>query len=241
MKLLSWIGLAVLIIVSACDSKTTTQKVADTSDSFALTQAEKAAGWELLFDGKTLNGWHTYLEESVEGWTVENGELKTTGGNGDIVTDEIFGDFELELEWKISEKGNSGIIYLVDEKPENPAASMTGPEYQIIDDHNYPDKLAPAQTSGANYALHPPAIAASNPIGTYNTARISYIKGKVEHWLNGKMVVSYELGSPEWKAIVDTTKFAKVPVYGQAKKGRIAFQDHGNEVAFRNIRIRKRE
>lgn len=240
MKLLSAMGLTILCVLPACDSGDKSQKVSDNLDSFSLTQAEKAAGWELLFDGKSLEGWHSYLEESAQGWLVEGGELLTKGGNGDLVTDEVFENFELELEWKISEKGNSGIIYLVDEKPENPSTYMTGPEYQIIDDINYPAKLAPAQKSGANYALHPPMIAASNPVGTFNLAKISVINGKVEHWLNGKKVVSYELGTPEWEAIVDTTKFAKVPVYGRSKKGRIALQDHGGHVAFRNIRIRRK-
>lgn len=233
-------GLTILYLLSACDSGDKAQTVSDTSDLFSLTKAEKAAGWELLFDGKSLDGWHSYLEESAKGWIVEEGALITKGGNADLITDEVFENFELELEWKISEKGNSGIIYLVDEKPENKASYMTGPEYQIIDDNNYPSKLGPAQKTGANYALHPPLIAASNPVGTFNSTKISVINGKVEHWLNGKKVVAYELGTPEWEAIVDTTKFAKVPVYGRSKKGRIALQDHGGEVAFKNIRIRRK-
>lgn len=240
MKLLAAMGLIILCVLSSCDSGNNSSTVSEKSDTFSLTQAEKAAGWELLFDGKSLEGWHTYLKASAQGWKVVDGVLLTEGGKGDLVTDEVFENFELELEWKISEKGNSGIIYLVDEKPENKATYVSGPEYQIIDDNNYPGGLAPAQKSGANYALHPPQIAASNPVGTFNQAKISVINSKVEHWLNGKKVVAYELGTPEWEAIVDTTKFAKVPAYGRAKKGRIALQDHGGKVEFRNIRIRRK-
>jgi len=242
MKLLAWICLIGTIIFTSCEeNKKTETEQKETSTIPALTQAEKAAGWKLLFDGKTTKGWHTYLKESVEGWEVKDGELITKGGSGDIVTDEVFENFELELEWRISEKGNSGIIYLVDEKPENHATHVSGPEYQIIDDKNYPDKLGPAQHSGANYAVHAPIISASKPVGEFNTAKIIVIKGRVEHWLNDKKVVAYTLGSPEWQARVDTTKFADVPTYGRSQRGRIALQDHNNEVAFRNIRIRERE
>ena len=243
MKLHYSIGVMLIFSLYSCESKVEQKSQEEPVENqvYSLTEAEKAAGWELLFDGKTTTGWHSYLEDGVSGWKVVDGALRTEGGNADLVSDEAYENFELELEWKIDEKGNSGIIYLVDEKEENKATYVSGPEYQIIDDENYPSPLNETQISGANYALHPPLISASKAPGEFNHARISVLKGEVEHWLNGKKVVAYSLWTPEWEAIVDTTKFGKVPTYGRTKKGKIAFQDHGDGVSFRNIRIRKRD
>ncbi|MEM6800723.1 MAG: DUF1080 domain-containing protein [Bacteroidota bacterium] len=240
MKLIYSLSLILTMLSIACKNTTENQTTEETQQEnlLQLTEAEKAAGWKLIFDGKSPEGWHSYLKEEVEGWTTENGELRTEGGNGDIATDGIYENFELELEWRIDSGGNSGIMYLVDERPENPAAFMSGPEYQIIDNEHYLLPLKEVHKAGANYALHPPLIAAANPAGEYNHAKLSVIEGKVEHWLNGKKVVAYELWTPEWEAIRDTTKFGQVPEYGSVKSGRIVLQDHGHGVSFKNIKIR---
>ncbi|MEL6257065.1 MAG: DUF1080 domain-containing protein, partial [Bacteroidota bacterium] len=147
MKLHYSIGFMLVFSLYSCESKVEqeSQEKPVEIQVYGLTEAEKAAGWELMFDGKTTFGWHTYLDEGVKGWKVVEGALRTEGGNGDLVSDGMYENFELELEWKIDEKGNSGIIYLVDEKEENKATYVSGPEYQIIDNENYPSPLKETQ------------------------------------------------------------------------------------------------
>ncbi|MDX2246946.1 MAG: DUF1080 domain-containing protein [Bacteroidia bacterium] len=214
------------------------QSLLSNSPMNELTAQEKADGWQLLFDGKTASGWHSYLRDSVAGWTVAEGLLSTVGGNGDLVSDETYENFELAVEWKVEPKGNSGIFFGVTEDTMYHSTYETGPEFQIIDDANYPDPLADNQKSGANYALHAPSELAARPAGEFNTTTIIVNQGKVEHWLNGKKVVSYELWTPEWEAMVAKTKFASMPGYGKDKKGHLALQDHGDGVTFRNIKIK---
>lgn len=213
--------------------------VKDVKTVNALSAEEKAAGWELLFDGTSLNGWHTYLKENVEGWKVEDGLLITEGGNGDIVTDEDFQNFELYFEWNISEMGNSGILFNIIEDEQYAATYVTAPEYQLIDDNNYPQKLTDKQKSGANYDIHPPKVFAAKAPGEFNESKLIVNNGHVEHWLNGEKVVEYQLWSDEWKAEMMASKFAKMEGYATAKKGKIGIQDHGNLIALRNIKIRK--
>ena len=207
-----------------------------------LTDDEKAAGWTLLFDGKTTNGWHVYNQQGVSGWDVKDGELIALGKDGggkDIVTDQEFDNFELSLEWKISPAGNSGIFFNVLEDTAYGAVYETGPEYQLIDDVGFPEKLEDWQKSAANYAMHPPATIATKPVGEFNVSRLIVNKGHVEHWLNDQKIVEYELWTPEWEALVKTGKWKDYPGYGIAKKGHIALQDHGNQIWFRNIKVRK--
>ncbi|MEM7658726.1 MAG: DUF1080 domain-containing protein, partial [Bacteroidota bacterium] len=146
--------------------------------------------------------------------------------------------FELKLEWKVSPKGNSGIMYLVVEDEQYSSPYLTGPEYQLIDDEGYPAELEPGQTTGANYALNPPTVDATKPAGEWNTARIKLDNGQVEHWLNGQLVAQYEIWTPEWEAAVAQTKFKDIPSYGQAREGHLALQDHSDPVSFRNIKVR---
>jgi len=206
-----------------------------------LTATEQAAGWRLLFDGRTTAGWHGFGRDTVVGWEIVNGELIALGQGGDhandIVTDAEYEDFELLVDWRLSPRANSGIFYLVVEKGYE-MAYATGPEYQLIDDEGWPEKLEEWQTSGANYAMHPPAKKAARPVGQWNTTRIAVHRGKVEHWLNGEKVVAYELWTPEWQALVKAGKWKDFPGYGKARTGRIGLQDHGNTVYFRNIKIR---
>ncbi len=216
------------------------ETVAETSSAMnMLTKEEADAGWTLLFDGQTTSGWHNFKQESVEGWEIVDGLLMTEGGSGDIVTNGTYENFELSFEWRVASEGNSGVIYLVQEAEEYGAPYETGPEYQIIDDKNYPSDLQDAQKSGANYALHAPDTLAVKPAGEFNTAKIIINNGQVEHWLNDVQVVSYELWTDEWEQMVSETKFADMPEYGQSKSGHIALQDHGDAVAFRNIKIRE--
>ncbi len=226
-------GLAVLLAANACSPKMN-----------ALSNAEKKAGWQLLFDGKTTDGWHTYGLTATRGWEVQNGELIALGQAGpegsanDIVTDREFENFDLTLEWKISPGGNSGVFFNVVEDPKKYATVYaTGPEYQLVDDIGFPEKLEDWQKSGANYGMHPAARSVLKPVGEYNLTRLRVNKGRVEHWLNGVKVVDYQLWTPEWENKVKTGKWKDFPGYGRAKRGRIGLQDHGNQIWFRNIKI----
>lgn len=203
-----------------------------------LTAAEKAAGWRLLFDGRTTTGWRGYgLDTMPSGWAVVNGALTRVGQTRDIVTRDEFGDFELSLEWKIERGGNSGVMYRVHES-ENPSY-FSGPEMQVLDDARHPDGKDPLTSAGSDYALYPAPRGVVKPAGQWNAARIVVKGNHVEHWLNGKKVVEYELHSPDWKARVAKSKFSAWPEYGQYARGHIALQEHGARVQFRDVKIRE--
>ncbi|MGZ3860263.1 MAG: 3-keto-disaccharide hydrolase [Flavisolibacter sp.] len=200
-------------------------------------------GYQALFDGKTLQGWRTYRHKENDTWTVVDGTLygrgKTAKGQSraDLITTGEYQNFDLSLDWKISPQGNSGILYLVTEA--YPESYLSGPEYQIIDDAHFPEHLEDWQKTGANYAMDPAPEAAPHPVGEWNHTRILVNKGHVEHWLNGKKIVDYQIGSPEWKAKKAAGKWKDAEGYGQATRGHIALQDHGSEVWFKNILIRE--
>lgn len=205
-----------------------------------LTSDEAAQGWELLFDGKTFEGWRGFKRPTVpEGWHItKKGELYFDGnGGGDIMTREQFSSFELSLEWKISPGGNSGIIYRVGENRDT--AWQTGPEMQVLDNNRHKDGEDPKTSAGSNYALHAPTEDVTKEIGRYNEARILVKGSHVEHWLNGTKLLEYEIESPEWEQLVANSKFSEYSNYGRIKRGHIVLQDHGDEVWFRNIKIRK--
>lgn len=207
-----------------------------------LTKNEKQESWRLLFDGKTTKGWRGFKQDTIgEGWVVRDGSLVTLGKGGDlggdIITEEQFENFELKLEWKISQGGNSGIFFRVIEGDYS-TVYATGPEYQIIDDISFPQKLKNWQTSGANYAMHPPRNAKIKPVGEWNNSRILVNQSHVEHWLNEVKVVDYTLWTEEWNELVKKSKWKDYPDYGMAKKGHISLQDHGSMIWFRNIKIR---
>ena len=207
-----------------------------------LTNTEIEQGWILLFDGKTTKGWRNFKQETVnEGWIVEEGDLFALGIGGDlggdIITEDQFEDFELYLEWAISEGGNSGIFFRVLEENYS-TVYATGPEYQLIDDEGYPDPLEEWQKSGANYAMHNAADKQLKPVGDFNSSRIKVKDGLVEHWLNGVKILEYELWKDDWKERVQNSKWKDHPGYGLARKGHIGLQDHGSVVKFRNIKIR---
>jgi hypothetical protein len=202
-----------------------------------LTAAEKANGWKLLFDGKSLAGWRAFHSETPPlGWKVEDGALVRRGAGGDLVTVEQFGDFELNLEWKIAEGGNSGIFFRA--LTEGDEIWHSAPEMQVLDNARHKDGKVPETSAGSNYALHAPARDVTKPIGEWNAVRLIAKGPHVEHWLNGVKLLEYELWSADWEARVKASKFGKIPMYGRAKRGHIGLQDHGDYVAYRNIKIK---
>jgi len=216
-----------------------------------LTQQETEAGWELLFNGRDLDGWKRYGHDTIGPlWSVKDSAIVVDGTGlgegsgkwgGSLMTVKQYGNFELTVDWKLTQAGgNSGIIYHVVEKPEYKTDYATGPEAQIIDDGGWKgDPLKPAQKVGSNYDMFPAdSTKQVNPVGEWNTTRIVYRDGHVEHWLNGKKVVEFEEGSPEYQAAYKKSKWTKYPGWNKFKVGSISLQDHGAPVYFRNIKIR---
>lgn len=210
------------------------QLVADEPAANTLTDAEKSAGWKLLFDGQTTTGWRNYKKETVgTGWKIENGTLvRKEGGAGDIITTEQFDSFELVLEYNISKGGNSGLMYHVTEEEKTPW--MTGPEIQIQDNKDGHDP----QKAGWLYQLYNSDKDATKPAGEWNQLRIVITPAKCEQFMNGEKYCEYVKGSEDWNTRVAKSKFGKMPQFGKPTKGHICLQDHGNLVAFRNIKLR---
>jgi anti-sigma factor RsiW len=206
-----------------------------------LTDKEKADGWRLLFDGTSTGGWHKYRGQAVGNrWKVAGGALTLSRNNGrnggDIVTDETFEDFELSIQWKVTPGANSGILYRVRETEDAPYG--TGPEYQILDNARHPDGKLKETSAASCYGLYAPSQDATKPVGEWNQTLIVIKGNHVEHWLNGVKVVEYDFGSDDWKERVAASKFKKWKSFGTIKKGAIVLQDHGDDVAYRNIKIR---
>jgi len=200
-------------------------------------QAAQDDGWKVLFDGKSLDAWRVYKKDTAgDGWKIVDGTLYRAAAGGDLITKEQFGDFELTLDWKLGEGGNSGIFFRGTEDAE--VIWHTAPEMQILDNANHKDGQSPITSAGSNYAVHPPTKDLSKPIGEWNSVRLIAKGTHVEQWFNGVKVVEYELFSPDWEQRVKKSKFVEYPKYGRALRGHIGLQDHGDEVWFRNIRIR---
>jgi len=206
-----------------------------------LTAAEKKAGWKLLFDGKSTDGWRTYQNLPDDSWEVVNGELyckkDSVKKRADLITNDEYASFELQLDWKVSKGANSGVLYHVQET--HHASYETGPEYQLIDDLGYTEKLEDWQKSGADYAMHPPLRIVSKPAGGYNHTRIVVNGDHIQHWLNGVKVADFHAWTPEWEKLKKEGKWKDYPDYGMAKSGYIALQDHGGGIWFKNIKIKK--
>jgi len=201
------------------------------------TSAEQSDDWRSLFDGATTNGWRGYGRRDMPGgWRVVDGALTRVGDAGDIITADQFANFELTLEWKIAPGGNSGIFYRVIEGPERTYHS--GPEMQVLDDARHADGKTRLTAAGALYGLYPAPPGVAKPAGEWNAARIVANGAHVEHWLNGVKVVDCELWGPEWERLVAGSKFREWPTFARARKGHIALQDHGDWVAYRNIKIK---
>jgi hypothetical protein len=205
-----------------------------------LTAAEKAAGWQLLFDGTSLDAWRGYKRETLpeSGWELKDGALRTVAKvkGVELITRKKFNDFEFTWEWRVAPGGNNGVKYLVtEERPQSP-----GHEYQMIDDAGYPDKLSPNHLTADFYDVLP--AAADKPIrpaGEWNTSRIVVRGARVEHWLNGKNVLTYDLGSAAVKAGVEKSKFKGHPGFGEKIAGHIMLTYHQDECWYRNLKIRE--
>jgi Domain of Unknown Function (DUF1080) len=206
-----------------------------------LSADEQRAGWRLLFDGTSLQGWRLYNKKTAPeaGWKVEDGVLKKLAKvrGGDIVTESTFGDFELSWEWRIAAGGNNGVKYLVTEQ----RTSAPGHEYQMIDDDGHPDgKLGPKRQTAAFYDVLPPAADKKlKAVGEWNQSRVIVQGSHVEHWLNGSKVLAYELGSEAVRTAVAASKFKNAGGFGTKIQGHIMLTDHQDECWFRNMKIRE--
>lgn len=198
-----------------------------------------AGEWANLLPGHAML-WRGYKQQRLpDGWRYDAAtrELQRVSGGGDIITDQQWDDFELELEWKVGPGGNSGIFYRATEQTD--VIYMNATEMQILDDSVHRDGKNPLTSTGSNYALYAPTEDAAKPVGEWNKVRIVAVGQRVEHWLNGRKVVEFRQMSPEWTALVKGSKFAQWPLYGQSPRGHIGLQDHGDPVSFRNIRVRE--
>jgi hypothetical protein len=203
-----------------------------------LSEQERREGWRLLFDGTTTRGWRGYKQPTMPaGWQALDGALTRTGQTTDIITEDQFADFELALEWKIAPAGNSGIFFRAIEG--QGAIYEYAPEVQVLDDAGHSDGASELTSAGSNFALHPARRGVVKPAGQWNSVRLRVEGNRVQHWLNGQPVVDYQIGSDDWKRRVAASKFAAWPEYGLATRGHIGLQEHGNEVAFRSIKVRE--
>jgi len=223
----------------------------------ALTPEERAAGWKLLFDGQTFTGWHLFKQPGAAhgGWKIENGTLicpksngRPNGSGGDLTTDAKFNDFEFVFEWRISPGGNSGVHYFVDENrpPTKPlyagdtGKSPVGFEYQVLDDEGHPDgKRGPTHQAGALYDLFAAEKKTLKPVGEWNQGRIVVHGQHIEHWLNGGKTAECDLDSATYRDTLAKSKYHGVPDFATKAPTPLALQDHGEEVAFRSLKIRE--
>jgi hypothetical protein len=215
-----------------------------------LTAKEQAEGWILMFDGKTTTGWRGYNKPTFpdSGWAVEDGALRCVasgmgeagGAGGDIIYDRKFKDFHLKIDWKISAGGNSGIFYLGQEIPNEPVWK-SAPEMQVLDNTTHPDAMLGKdgnRQAGSLYDLIPAVPQNAKPVGEWNEAGILVYQGTVVHFMNGEKVLEYHIGTPDWNKMIKASKFNEFPEFGKYLEGYISLQDHGNDVWYRNIRIK---
>jgi cytochrome c len=203
-----------------------------------LTEEQEQAGWRLLFNGEDFDGWRGFRRDDVPaGWRVEDGAMVRRAHGGDIITTEQFENFELSLEWKVAEGGNSGIFYLATE--EDSPIWRTAPEYQVLDNARHRDGRNPRTSAASLYDLVPPREDVTRPAGEWNHARIVLHNRHVEHWLNGEKLLEITIDSDEWNRLVAGSKFRDMPHFARARRGHIGLQDHSDAVWYRNIRIRE--
>ena len=234
-------GAALLVLASCGSSK---QAGSDTAAANTLTRAEKANGWQLLFDGKTKAGWHVYNNKSDgSAWKVEDGTLffdpTSQGGKGDIVSDGEYENFHLKLDWKLEPGGNSGLIFLAQEDPKYKYAYYTGPEMQMIDNASHPDAKNIKHRSGDLYDMISAQPESTVPAGEWNSIELIVNKGKLDMRVNGATVVSTTMWDDNWRNMIVNSKFKTLSDFGTFRKGRFDLQDHGNKVWFRNIKIKQ--
>lgn len=231
----SVIASATVLSLRAADSEAGPHPAAN-----ALTDSEKAAGWKLLFDGRSSSGWRSFKKDTFpnQGWIIEEGCLKraSNASGGDIITRDQFQDFDLQFEWKIGPRGNSGLKYFIIED----RAAAIGHEYQLVDNQANPDaKRGPKWQTASFYDVLPATNTTVRPLAEFNQSRIRVTGNQVEHWLNGIKVLEYKLESPELSEAIAQSKFRRVENFGKNIKGHILLQDHGDEISFRNIKIRE--
>lgn len=234
-----------LLLVAMCGAPSFCQ-----AEDNVLTKKEVRQGWELLFNGKDLSEWRNFNgSELSNGWGVVNGCIQASGSGADdsgyIVTRRKFADFELCWDWKLTHGGNSGMIYHVVENPAFSVPYVTGPEYQLIDNTGWEEVNAPAkleewQKLGVDYAMHLPDYSKMNvnPVGEWNSSKIVFDNGHVEHWLNGKKILEFEAWTDDWFKRKGSGKWSHAPEYGLSNEGVICLQDHGDPASFKNIKIR---
>jgi hypothetical protein len=223
------------LALGLCLAVIATAALAQSPADNTLTPAEKAAGWKLIFDGRSTAGWRGFKTPAPDrGWRVEDGALTPDPKTSkDLVTKANYGNFELDFDWKISPKGNSGVIYHV--IPVGDETYESGPEYQILDNaHGEP----PLQRAASLFALYAPSKDMTRPVGQFNHGRLVVDHGRVQHWLNGEKVVEYDINSPDFKARVAGSKFKQWPQFATGKSGAIALQNHGDAVWFKNLKIK---
>lgn len=254
------IGLGLLVGSCQSSEKKDDQMDQESEEEVAvntLTEAEKEDGWKLLFDGENSGEhWRGYCNEAFpdSGWTVENNALKVigsgageAGGGGDIITKKKYSAFELKLEWKVEKGGNSGIFYLAEEQCGENGEPIwkSAPEMQILDNENHPDARLGEdgnRKAGALYDMIPADPQNTKPHGEWNEVRILVYQGTVVHFQNGEQILEYHLWTDDWKEMVESSKFAEFEGFDDvAKEGYIGLQDHGNDVWFRNIKIKELE
>ncbi len=257
-KLIKTLGVVTLgaFVFLACESEDRATETAEAEDVpvNTLTDEEIEEGWVLLFDGETTDGWRGYNADAFPegGWEIEDdGSLRVIGTGmgeaggegGDIIYDQEFHNFRLSLEWKVSEGGNSGIFYLAQEIEDTPIW-QSAPEMQILDNERHPDAelgVDGNRKAGGLYDLIPANPQNTKPAGEWNHAEVMVYRGTVVHFQNGESVVEYHLGTPEWERMVENSKFAEYEEFGKNRPGYIGLQDHGDDVWFRNIKIREME
>ncbi len=211
------------------------------SCSFFFLCSKQTNGWIVLFDGTSTDAWRGYLRTDFPtgGWALTDGTIKTIVGGDqcNIITKSIYSDFDLELEWKVSPGGNSGVFYQVIEDS-GMGTWESAPEMQVLDDDLHHDGENPKTSAGSLYALIAPQNKVLRPVGEFNKARIIVKGNYVEHWLNDVKILAYDLESDSLKSLIADSKFKDLPQFAKAKEGHIALQHHGQEVWFRNIKIK---
>lgn len=242
--------LIMMAIIISCgqsnndDPKALLAEVGNNHDPNTLTKTEKKNGWQLLFDGKTTNGWHGYnLKVFPDCWTIEDGAFtmnsKGGGEDQDIITNKKYRNFALSLEYKLTKAANSGIIFQVEEDTIYKFPYETGPEFQIIDHENYSDPLEDWQINGANYAMYPPMVKPFKPVGEWNQLLLVVKDDVVTQILNGEVVVKYVKNSEDWKKLRNSGKWSAFPDWGKYDEGFISLQNHGTKVWFRSIKLKE--
>lgn len=239
---------ALCLIVSCGPSKTDAPSLYSEVNKNAapntLSDDEKKDGWQLLFDGKSTNGWHGFnMNGFPDSWAIENESLTMnsmdSAENQDILTDKKYRDFALSLEYKLTPAANSGVLYQIEENPKYKFAYETGPEFQVIDHEGWPDKLEDWQINGSNYAMYPPKAKPFKPVGEWNQLLLVVKGNKVTQMLNGEIVVEYEKNSDEWNKLRNSGKWTDFPDWGKFDEGHISLQNHGTKVWYRDIKLKE--